>query len=63
MSGNKDLMGLIFWMDNSKKARLEAYLEGKQELSKEKRHIMAAILKERTEKSNGKHTVPSTPKS
>ena len=56
-------MGLIFWMDNSKKARLEAYLEGKQELSKEKRHIMAAILKERTEKSNGKHSIPSTPKS
>lgn len=56
-------MGLIFWMDNSKKARLEAYLNGKQELSKEKRHIMQAILKERTEKSNGKHTIPSSPKS
>jgi len=59
MSGNKDLMGLIFWMDNSKKARLEAYLKGKRELSKEKRHIMAAILKERTEKSNGKHLATS----
>lgn len=62
MSGNKDLMGLVFWMDNSKKARLEAYLEGKQELSKEKRHIMAAISKERIEKSNGKITFPSPPK-
>lgn len=59
MSGNKDLMGLVYWMDNSKKARLEAYLEGKREVSKEKRHIMAAVSKERIQKSSGSTLFPS----
>lgn len=36
-------MGLVFWMDNSKKSRLEAYLKGKQKLSKEKLHLMTLL--------------------
>jgi len=51
MSGNKDLMGLVFWMDNSKKSRLEAYLKGQQKLSKEKLHLMT-LLKNKATKSD-----------
>ncbi len=51
MSGNKDLMGLVFWMDNSKKSRLEAYLKGKQKLSKEKLHLMT-LLKDKATSNN-----------
>lgn len=57
MSGNKDLMGLIFWMDNFKKVCLEVYFEGKQEFFKEKCYIMVVIFKERIEKLNGKYFI------
>lgn len=44
-------MGLVFWMDNSKKSRLEAYLKGKRKLSKEKLHLMT-LLKDKVNPNN-----------
>ncbi len=58
MSGNKDLMGLVFWMDNSKKSRLEAYMKGKQKLSKEKLHLMALLKNKATNGNQASFTDP-----
>ena len=61
MSGNKDLMGLVFWMDNSKKSRLEAYLQGKQKIPKEKLHLMT-LLKNKATNSDQASSAGTGPK-
>lgn len=49
-------MGLVFWMDNSKKSRLEAYLKGKQKLSKEKLHLMTLLKNKATNSDQASFT-------
>lgn len=51
-------MGLVFWMDNSKKSRLEAYMKGKQKLSKEKLHLMALLKNKATNNNQTSFTDP-----
>lgn len=47
MGGIKDLAGLQFWMDNSKKANLEQILNNQRQIPKDRAHILRDLEEER----------------
>jgi len=55
MSGIKDLHGLLFWLDNTKRSSLEQVLANSRMLPKEKASIMRDLEEE---KRLQEHPVP-----
>ncbi len=43
MSGIKDLLGFVFWLDNSKRIPLETLLENKRHIPKHRAEILKAL--------------------
>lgn len=57
MAGIRDLLGLIYWMDNAKSSTLEALLENKKTLPRERLLILKALEKEK--QSDKPNNLPS----
>lgn len=57
MGGIKDIMGFVFWVDNSKVDHLQASLDNQKRLPKEKAIILREIAKD---KKNNKVPIGKT---
>ena len=61
MGGMKELVGLLFWMDNEKMSKLKAVQSGERDLPKNKQEIIEYLRSQNKQHHhNGRLPIPKT---